>query len=95
MTFNYLLFNYLDKREISRNEVGENVRKALYLQMRGPIFGGTFGIVLKYKPLYKVGIINKLIGLAVCVISGINSELFHIEYFLTVRCFNITTKGQS
>jgi len=46
------------------------VASMLVSPLMGPILGGTFGIVLHYRPLWKTGILNELIGLLLCLLSG-------------------------
>ncbi|KAG8234463.1 hypothetical protein J437_LFUL011862, partial [Ladona fulva] len=57
------------------NECGFGVRpktsvRHFILISQGPILAGTFGIVVHDKQLKKIGVINELIGLAVCILVG-------------------------
>lgn len=46
------------------------VASMLVSPLMGPILGGTFGIVLRYKKLWKPGILNELLGLSICLVAG-------------------------
>ncbi|XP_057290373.1 uncharacterized protein LOC130613074 isoform X2 [Hydractinia symbiolongicarpus] len=46
------------------------VASMLVSPLMGPILGGTFGIVLRYKRLWKPGILNELLGLSICLVAG-------------------------
>ncbi|XP_078317414.1 uncharacterized protein LOC111120045 isoform X2 [Crassostrea virginica] len=47
------------------------VASMLISPLMGPILGGTFGTVMQNKSLRNLGIKNELIGLMICVISGL------------------------
>ena len=44
--------------------------EVVLISEQGPILGGTFGIVIRYRYLWKMGIQNEMIGLLLCLICG-------------------------
>lgn len=49
---------------------------------QGPIIGFTFGIVVKNPELWKLGVLNELIGLSICLSFGETlKRTFYTKYF--------------
>ena len=42
----------------------------IYFIFQGPILGWVFGVVIRNKELWTVGVTNELIGLTTCVLIG-------------------------
>ena len=40
------------------------------MPFQGPIMGGTFGVVIGNENLMKLGIVNEIIGLSICLLVG-------------------------
>ncbi|XP_066911919.1 uncharacterized protein [Clytia hemisphaerica] len=96
MTFDYIMLLILASM-IAAIGLLENssvllVASMLVSPLMGPILGGTFGLVLQSKQVWKPAVFNELIGLSLCLIVGFFIGLLT---YLTGISENVTTEMQS